>query len=147
MLEIFEQAKGVMRSDGNFGQWTGGYPSVEVLKADMERGSSYVISDSSSEIVGTFAFIPGIEPTYNYIEGKWLTDGPYATIHRLASGPESHGIARECFDWCWSRVQNLRIDTHADNSIMQHCILKYGFTYCGVIYLANGDPRLAYQKI
>lgn len=147
MLEIFEQAKGVMRSDGNFGQWTGGYPSVEVLKADMERGSSYVISDSGSEIVGTFAFIPGIEPTYNYIEGKWLTDGPYATIHRLASGPESHGIARECFDWCWSRVQNLRIDTHADNSIMQHCILKYGFTYCGVIYLANGDPRLAYQKI
>lgn len=147
MLEIFEQAKGIMRSDGNFGQWTGGYPSVEVLKADMERGSSYVISDSGSEIVGTFAFIPGIEPTYNYIEGKWLTDGPYATIHRLASGPESHGIARECFDWCWSRVQNLRIDTHADNSIMQHCILKYGFTYCGVIYLANGDPRLAYQKI
>lgn len=136
-----------MRSDGNFGQWTGGYPSVEVLKADMERGSSYVILDSGSEIVGTFAFIPGIEPTYNYIEGKWLTDGPYATIHRLASGPESHGIARECFDWCWSRVQNLRIDTHADNSIMQHCILKYGFTYCGVIYLANGDPRLAYQKI
>ncbi|MCQ2116196.1 MAG: GNAT family N-acetyltransferase [Bacteroidales bacterium] len=146
-MEIFEQAKGIMRSDGNFGQWTGGYPSVEVLKADMERGSSYVISDSGSEIVGTFAFIPGIEPTYNYIEGKWLTDGPYATIHRLASGPESHGIARECFDWCWSRVQNLRIDTHADNSIMQHCILKYGFTYCGVIYLANGDPRLAYQKI
>lgn len=147
MLEIFEQAKGIMRSDGNFGQWTGGYPSVEVLKADMERGSSYVILDSSSEIVGTFAFIPGIEPTYNYIEGEWLTDGPYATIHRLASGPESHGIARECFDWCWSRVQNLSIDTHADNSIMQHCILKYGFTYCGVIYLANGDPRLAYQKI
>lgn len=147
MLELFEQAKGIMRSDGNFGQWTGVYPSVEVLKADMELGNSYVILDSNSEIVGTFAFIPGIEPTYNYIEGKWLTDGPYATIHRLASGPESHGIARECFDWCWSKVQNLRIDTHADNSIMQHCILKYGFTYCGVIYLANGDPRLAYQKV
>ena len=30
---------------------------------------------------------------------------------------------------------------------MQHCIKQYGFTYCGIIYLANGDERLAYQKI
>jgi len=29
---------------------------------------------------------------------------------------------------------------------MQHCIEKYGFTYCGIIYLSNGDERLAYQK-
>ena len=30
--------------------------------------------------------------------------------------------------------------------IMQHNIAKHGFTYCGIIYLANGDERLAYQK-
>jgi hypothetical protein len=29
---------------------------------------------------------------------------------------------------------------------MQHNILKHGFTYCGIIYLASGDERLAYQK-
>ena len=40
----------------------------------------------------------------------------------------------------------IRIDTHRDNKIMQHNLLKYGFTYCGIIYLANGDERLAYQK-
>lgn len=28
---------------------------------------------------------------------------------------------------------------------MQHCILSYGFTYCGIIYLSSGDSRLAYQ--
>ena len=32
-------------------------------------------------------------------------------------------------------------------SIMRHCIEKYGFIYCGVIYLPDGSPRLAYQKI
>ena len=29
---------------------------------------------------------------------------------------------------------------------MQYNIEKYGFTYCGIIYLASGDARLAYQK-
>jgi len=42
---------------------------------------------------------------------------------------------------------NIRIDTHKDNRIMQHNIEKHGFTYCGIIYLANGDERLAYQKL
>ena len=32
---------------------------------------------------------------------------------------------------------NIRIDTHLDNRIMQHVIKKYGFTYCGIIYLAG----------
>ena len=50
-------------------------------------------------------------------------------------------------DSCSSRDTNIRIDTHRDNRIMQHNIEKHGFTYCGIIYLANGDERLAYQKL
>ena len=57
------------------------------------------------------------------------------------------GIATACFDWCWTQIQNLRIDTHEDNVIMRHCIEKAGFRYCGVIHLLSGDPRLAFQKI
>lgn len=30
---------------------------------------------------------------------------------------------------------------------MQHNIAKHGFSYCGIIYLASGDERLAYQRI
>lgn len=33
----------------------------------------------------------------------------------------------------------------AARRIMQHCIRKAGFRYCGIIHLANGDERLAYQ--
>ena len=39
------------------------------------------------------------------------------------------------------------IDTHKDNAIMQHNIVKHGFSYCGIIHLASGDERLAYQKL
>ena len=45
-----------------------------------------------------------------------------------------------------SKDNNIRIDTHRDNKIMRHNIEKHCFTYCGIIYLANGDERLAYQK-
>ena len=147
ILEICEEARSIMRADGNMTQWTGGYPSREVFSADIDRSVGYVISDGSTP-VGYFAFIPGIDRTYLKIDGgKWLNDTePYGTIHRLASTVQSRGVAKTCFDWCWSRIQNLRIDTHKDNNVMRHCIEKYGFSYCGIIYLLNGDPRLAFQK-
>lgn len=42
-------------------------------------------------------------------------------------------------------AQNIRIDTHADNKTMQHLIEADGFTRCGIIYIADGTPRIAYQ--
>ena len=50
-------------------------------------------------------------------------------------------------DFCFARDANIRIDTHRDNTIMQHNLQKHGFTYCGIIFLASGDERLAYQRI
>ena len=148
MMALYEEAKGIMRADGNMSQWTGGYPQEEVVLRDIRSDHSYIIEDGGVP-VGTFAFIPGVEPTYLSIyEGEWLdADAPYATIHRLASTPRSHGVARACFDWCASRCPNLRIDTHRDNLIMRHVVTSWGFLYCGIIYLASGDERLAYQKL
>lgn len=148
IMEICAEARGIMRADGNMTQWTDGYPSEDVVRADIDASTGYVIEvDGRNE--GYFAFIPGIEPTYLEIEGAgWVDDiSPYCTIHRLASTGASHGIARACFEWCWERCRNLRIDTHEDNRIMRHCIESFGFSYCGVIHLMNGDTRLAYQKL
>ena len=147
IMEICTEARSIMRSDGNMSQWTRGYPSEDVIRNDIDNAVGYVIGDDC--IDGYFAFIPGIEQTYLKIEGgHWLDDAaPYCTIHRLASTKNSHGIAQACFDWCSLRCGNLRIDTHEDNRIMRRCIEKFGFSYCGVIYLSSGSPRLAYQKI
>lgn len=40
---------------------------------------------------------------------------------------------------------NVRIDTHEKNTTMQHQVEKNGFTRCGIIYLENGAPRIAYH--
>lgn len=148
IMTILDAAKSIMRSDGNTEQWSGAYPSVEVILHDIENSYGYVITDSS-RVVAYFAFIPSPEPTYACIyNGAWLDDTlPYHVIHRIASFPEAHGIFSTIMDWSFSQDRNIRIDTHRANRIMQHNLLKHGFTYCGIIYLASGDERLAYQKL
>lgn len=136
-----------MRSCGNMNQWTDGYPSQDTIKHDIEHNHCYLCVDEGGVVVASFAFIPGPEPTYKEIfEGEWLDDAPYHVVHRLASSVTSHGVFNAVMDYCMGVAGNLRIDTHRDNVIMRHVIDRYGFTYCGIIYLANGDERLAYQK-
>lgn len=148
LLEVFAAAKGIMVADGNASQWTDGYPSLEIVQADIEKDGGFVVEDDG-KIVAYFAFLHSPEPTYDKIyDGKWLDDTkPYHVIHRIASFPEVHGIFQSIMEFCLARERNIRIDTHRDNKIMQHNIQKFGFKYCGIIHLANGDERLAYQKM
>ena len=93
------------------------------------------------------AFIKGPDPTYMEIyRGEWLSDKPYHVIHRIAVCNPGHDAARRFLDWGFERTDSIRIDTHKDNVIMHHILSKYGFTHCGMILLANGDPREAFQK-
>lgn len=148
ILDVMEAAKGIMRRSGNMHQWTDGYPSAAVIEGDISQHGGYVIEDDDT-VVGYFALLESPEPTYAKIyEGQWLDDTqPYYVIHRIASTPDAHGIFSSLINFCHARTNNIRIDTHRDNTIMQHNMLKHGFSYCGIIYLTSGDERLAYQRI
>ena len=147
LMPLFESAKAIMRSSGNMNQWGSGYPSQEVVCKDIEQGVCYVASEYENGVIeATMAFIPGPDPTYSYIEGgAWLNDEPYYVIHRIAVAKPGKGYARYLLDWAFQHTDTVRIDTHRDNVIMHHILRKYGFAYCGVIYLANGNARDAYQ--
>ena len=172
IMSVLEAARGIMRGSGNINQWVNGYPSEELILEDIAGGYGYVVCETDAvatcetddavvceadaaaarktgAVVAYFAFIPSPEPTYARIYGgTWLDDAaPYHVIHRIGSTPESHGVFRAIMDWCFEREPNIRIDTHRDNAIMRRCILSYGFRYCGIIYLASGDERLAYQLL
>ena len=87
-----------MRADGNHDQWSApGFPDDTLLLRDIARGGGFVIesaipSEAKESIVAYFALLPSPEPTYDVIDGAWLTDEPYGVIHRMASYPEVHGI-------------------------------------------------------
>ena len=146
IMQVIDAARKMMHASGNVNQWINGYPSEEVIHADIARDGGFLVTDDE-RIVAYFAFLPAPEPTYEKIyDGAWLNDEPYYVIHRLASWPDVHGIWDSVLAWAFERTRTLRVDTHRDNHIMQHNILKHGFTYCGIIYLLSGDERLAYQK-
>lgn len=145
---IYEDARIYMRENGNPNQWNGLHPNGEDALAGIKEGTSYVCEDSG-EVVATFYFkMNANDPTYHSIyDGEWKSDTPYAVIHRIAVKHHGRGIIDFCFDECFRMFPNIRIDTHRDNIPMQKCLVRHGFEYCGIIHLANGDERLAYQKI
>ncbi len=147
IMQVLAQAKQVMRDSGNLNQWINGYPTSQAVMLDIEHNAAIVIEDDGN-IVAYFAFMPSPEPTYAKIyNGKWLdNDRPYHVVHRMGAVPTAHGIFNFAMDYCFSNDPNIRIDTHRDNKIMQHLLERYGFGYCGIIYLENGDERLAYQR-
>ena len=145
--EIFIIAKDKMKKDGNLKQWEKiDYPFC-YTKEDIDKGQCFVIENNEKELVATFVYIVGIDPTYNYIEGSWLNNHPYGTIHRIASNGKEPHIFEEVLKYINSFHIDTRIDTHSDNLRMKHLIKKYGFTYCGTIYVRDGTPREAYQKV
>ena len=133
-----------MCQTGNPNQWRDKDPAPDLLIQDIRMKQLYLLEDGES-IQAVFALIPGTDPTYSYIEGAWINDLPYAAIHRVASAGRRTGVLKECLAFCQKEYRNIRVDTHQDNLIMQHLLSKYGFQRCGIIYLENGDSRIAYQ--
>ena len=154
VVEIYELAKAGMRDMG-INQWQDGYPNAETFAADINKDIS-VVMEKDGEVVGTAAAYIGHEPTYDEIfEGEWLTDNKiYGIIHRIAVDPTKRGagVASSAMSYVYEMckekgITSMRCDTHKDNKIMQHTLEKNGYRYCGVIYLENGDPRVAYEKL
>lgn len=145
VMKIYTRAKQYMSANGNGTQWKEGYPSRELIEADMAKNQSFVC-EKDGQVHGVFAFILGEDSTYRLIEGgAWKNDKPYGTIHRIAGDGEVKGIFRAAFEFAKSKTDNVRADTHENNHTMQHLLEKHGFERCGIIYLADGRPRLAYH--
>ena len=144
---IVAKARKLMKASGNVNQWVDGYPSIDVLLSDIRSGNAYLLL-REDKVVAYFAMIDGSDPTYNFIaEGNWLNDESYGVLHRIASNGETKGVFKEILLYASEHYSNIRIDTHHDNNIMQRLLEKNGFVYCGTIFLADGSPRLAYQRI
>ena len=147
ILRLIAAARAFMAERGNPSQWPEGYPSAEQLSSDIARGHNYVcVAPEYAGLVGTFYFAVEEEPSYQHIEGRWLNDNPYGVIHRLASDGRVRGLFRECLAFASKHCSEIRVDTHEDNAPMRQLLVAESFVPCGTIYVADGSPRIAYQK-
>lgn len=147
ILDIYARGRGFQREHGNTNQWVNGYPQPQLVRDDIAKGQCYTLRDRTNTLLAVFVFAVGEEPTYAEIDGAWLNNAPYGYVHRICSAGLRAGAGRDCLDWAFAQCGNLRIDTHRDNLPMQHTLAVCGFVQCGTIHLANGAPRLAFQKI
>lgn len=140
----------------NINQWQDNYPNTEVIDRDINNRESFVITTDKGKTIATSMFTINGESTYNFIKGNWITKNntKYGVIHRIAvsNNARNKGVAKFIFNVFETRLQkmeftSLRIDTHKDNHIMQQLLQNLGYVYCGVIYLNNGNERLAYEKV
>lgn len=148
MLDIYAYATRFMAEHGNPNQWAGSNGVTREKTEALLNKDLLFVGEEDGEICFVFAYIQGEDPTYKVIDdGEWLNDEPYGTIHRIASDGRIRGVVGIVTEWALNQNPNLRIDTHHDNMVMQNALTKAGYSRCGIIYLANGDPRIAYQKV
>lgn len=146
ILEIYASARHFMARTGNPNQWGTTHPPRQQLEQDIRQGDLLVVEDDQG-IHGVFFFSLGEDPTYGQIDdGQWHAQRPYGTIHRIASDG-SGGILGTAVAYGKARSDYLRIDTHEDNHVMQHALGKQGFRRCGIIHIADGSPRIAYDLL
>lgn len=145
ILKIYAEAREFMKKSGNPTQWGDTRPPIATTKRDIAEGRLFKITDGR-KTVGVFAFVLGDDPTYREIDGRWLDERPYGTIHRIASSGTARGIFETALAFCLSRCANIRIDTHENNIPMRRCLARTGFEYCGKIITDDGTERLAFQK-
>lgn len=150
-LSIILQGQEHLKNQG-IDQWQNGYPNRERLEQDVRENIGYLILEDS-EILGYLCIVLTGEPAYEQIEGKWLSDGEYAVVHRIAfsDAARGQGLSNTVFglvdDFCREKkIPAFRIDTHEDNKKMQHVLLKNGFTFCGIVEYTSGLRR-AYEKL
>jgi len=153
IMEIINKGKEKLNKE-NIEQWQDGYPNEESIINDIKNTYSYVLVEENI-IIGTVAISFDGESTYNKIyNGSWITTNePYAVMHRVAVDINSkikgkgrlliENTEKLCKD---KNINSIKIDTHEQNISMQNLLINNGFKYCGVIYLENGEKRLAYEK-
>ena len=110
ILNLYKIAREFMKNNGNPNQWENRYPEVSTVENDIKTGISHVCVENG-EIVGTFVFFTGEDPTYRVIEnGEWHSDRePYGVIHRGCFQWGDKGCDRGCF-FLW--VGEKRICAH-----------------------------------
>ena len=153
IMHIFLQAQARLRLQG-VNQWQNGYPNMQIVDSDIATGKCLVCVENG-RICSVFVLAFEPEDTYERIYcGQWESVGQSGVIHRMAVADsfKGRGLGSEMISKAQQisldlGIHSIKVDTHRDNRPMQSLLLHNDFQYCGIIYLADGQERLAYEKL
>lgn len=151
ILEIYTEAQRFMESEGN-PQWGKGFPNKTDIAGGIFGGIIYTVL-CEGQIAAVFSVV-NYDGDYEEIEGRWLTEGNYLAVHRVAVTERYRGkgaakfIVSAATELARARGRaSLRFDTHEKNAPMLGLLRGQGFTECGTITLVrDGTCRIAFEK-
>ena len=120
MLKIYQHARELMAANGNPTQWGNTFPREEVILDDIRQQRTMLLvdeADGKERVLAQFALCTGEDPTYAHIDGAWLDDDSYVTIHRIASSGIVKGAAKDCINWCIEHYGNVRAELEKDGAV------------------------------
>lgn len=152
IMEIYRDAQLFMERNGN-PQWERGFPDENDVRGGVYGGILYVVT-VGDEVAAVFS-VMGYDRDYDEIDGKWITDGNYLAVHRVAVSEKFRGRGAAKFavsaaaELARSRgKKSLRFDTHEKNAPMRSLLSSLGFTQCGTVRLFRDDTeRIAFEKL
>lgn len=149
VMLVFSQARLAQRRAG-FRQWEDGYPSIDVLKSDIDRAIGFILDDNGK--TAGYIAIAAYDDEYNRHPELWDVGKNYAVFHRIALSDDYRGkkLSGRLFDLAESHALRagaafVRIDTGLENKPMQHILSKRGYISLGRCDFIWGE-RLAYEK-
>lgn len=142
-----------MQQNGIF-QWNVNYPSLEVLKRDIEKEELFLL-EKNSELAGIIVLTCEMDAEYGSVE--WLTSGvKNLYVHRLATDP-SHwgkGFGGILMDFAeesaaTDKYHSIRLDTFSRNKKNMRFYEKRGYVRLGEIFFPRQSehPFYCYEKI
>ena len=139
LMEVYSYARIRMIEEGNLTQWDNKSVFEVELIQYINKNLLYKVI-KNNEIVGCFAYILGGDEAYNIIDGRWLNNNEYVTIHKIMSKYTKLGIGSFIINYIKEKTYSnnlldIRIDTHKNNKTMNKFLINNGFKYCGVISL------------
>lgn len=150
---ILRQAASWMMAMGR-DQWDDKYPAAESVHDDIARGDGWVI-EHDNQTVAYCAIAFGGEPSYDALDGQWISVGPYAVVHRMAVDLQyrGQGMAHRFFAHAEQLARqrgcaSVRVDTNHDNAEMLALIDRRGYRPTGKCYYLHGGrhvERLAFE--
>lgn len=149
VMRVFSQARLAQRRAG-FRQWEDRYPSIDVLKSDIDSATGFILDDNGK--TAGYIAIAAYDDEYNRHPELWDVGKDYAVFHRIALSDDYRGkkLSSILLDLAESHALRtgaafVRIDTGLENKPMQHILSKRGYINLGRCDFIWGE-RLAYEK-
>ena len=151
LFQIYLNGKNDLEQNGIY-QWTNSYPTISILKNDVNKGVLYTLKNNN-EIIGAINISEEQELEYQSVNWKFNAT-KILVIHRLVINPrhQKQGYAKLLMDFAEkfaikNNYSSIRLDAYSQNRRVIEFYKKRNYIIRGEVYFPyRNDPFYGLEK-